>query len=248
VIKVFIVGIDGKMGRAVCECISKTDDFELVGGYDVIPDMDFKVFTDTKDMADIDFDVMIDFSRPNTLDIVSEICTKFKKPVVIATTGYNEAELKKIDKLSKTVPVFLSGNMSVGIFIMQKLVELATKNTSGEFDIEIIEKHHNQKVDSPSGTAKMIADTVNSATKNNLDFVYRGHGDNTKRKPNEVGIHSVRGGTIVGEHEVIFAGFDEVITITHSALSRKIFADGALKAAKFLITQKSGLYSMKDMI
>jgi len=256
-IKIFIIGIDGKMGRAVCRACSETNDFELVGGLDTMPDMDFKVFTNVDDV-DVEYDVIIDFSRPETLSQCISL-TKGKIPVVLATTGYNKIDIKKIEILSKKVPVFMSGNMSWGVFVLQKLVNDATKLLYGDFDIEIIEKHHNQKVDAPSGTANMLADSISEAVKLQRDtqcalpptmpnYIYGREGTNAKRKSDEVAIHAVRGGTVVGEHEVSFYGKDEVITISHSALSRNIFATGALKAGKFLIGKKPGLYSMKDMV
>jgi len=246
-LKLFIIGIDGKMGRAVCRAASDTTDIELVGGFDTLPDIDFKVFTSVESV-NVDYDVIIDFSRPETLDTAIKL-TKNKIPIVLATTGYSESELKKIEQLSKKVPVFLSGNMSWGVFVLQKLVADATKMLWGDSDIEIIEKHHNQKVDAPSGTANMIAHSIkNAATGSKPNFVYGREGANAKRRPNEVAIHAVRGGTVVGEHEVNFYCADEVITISHSALSRNIFATGAIKAARFLIGKKSGLYAMADMV
>ena len=246
-IRLFLVGIDGKMGRMICNRVSEIDGFEVAGGFDKIPDMDYKVFTDVKDI-DVEFDAIIDFSRPETLNYVIEIAEKFKRPVVIATTGYGEKDLTKIQALAKKVPVFLSGNMSLGIFVMRKLVEEATAKLWDSFDVEIIEKHHNQKIDAPSGTAKMLADTIQDATKGKANFLYGREGGDVKRQENDVTVHAVRGGTIVGEHEVIFAGNDEVIAVSHIALSRAIFADGAIRAAKFLAGKKNGLYEMKDMI
>ena len=252
-IKLFIVGIDGKMGRTVCKRVSELEGFEVAGGYDVIPDMDFKVFTEVKNV-DVDFDAVIDFSRPESLDTVIALSGKYPRPVVLATTGYTEPQLAKIRALAKKIPVFLSGNMSWGIHVMQKLVTEAVKNLWDSFDVEIIEKHHNQKVDAPSGTAKMLAETVNAAAgsckgaQHTPAFLYGRGGIAAKRKNGEVTIHAVRGGTVVGEHEILFAGNDELISISHSALSRTIFADGAIRAAKFLLDKKAGLYEMKDMI
>ncbi|MCL2847367.1 MAG: 4-hydroxy-tetrahydrodipicolinate reductase [Firmicutes bacterium] len=249
-IKLFIIGIDGKMGRAVCRASTETEDFELVGGFDAVPYKDlsgYEVFAETKKAVNVEYDVIIDFSRPETLDDVITL-TKGKIPVVLATTGYSKSDLKKIDTLSKKVPVFLSGNMSWGVFVLQKLVSDATKLLWDSFDVEIIEKHHNQKVDAPSGTANMLADSIKANVTLPPNFIYGREGNETKRNKNEVAIHAIRGGTVVGEHEVSFYGKDEVITISHSALSRNIFATGALRAGKFLIDKKPGLYSMKDMM
>ncbi|MCL2797723.1 MAG: 4-hydroxy-tetrahydrodipicolinate reductase [Firmicutes bacterium] len=246
-IKLFIVGIDGKMGRTVCRRVAEQEGFEVAGGFDIIPDMDFKVFTNVDDI-NVDFDAVVDFSRPESIDTVAAIAEKFMCPAVIATTGHNEQQLTKIRALAKKVPVFLSGNMSVGIHVMRKLVAEAVKNLWGGFDVEIIEKHHNQKTDAPSGTAKMLAETINAAADGKANFLYGRDPQSQKRKRGDVAIHAVRGGTIVGEHEVIFAGADETITVSHTALSRAIFADGAIRAAQFLLGKKPGFYEMKDMI
>ena len=254
-IKIFIVGIDGKMGRTVCSRAEFFDGFCVAGGFDTIPDMDFKVFTDVKSV-DIDYDVVVDFSRPESLETIIALTAKSPRPVVLATTGYSDKELVKIKNLAKKIPVFMSGNMSWGIHVMQKLVSEAVKNLWDSFDVEIIEKHHNQKVDAPSGTAKMIAETVKASATTCRGCAqdqppvlkYGREGVDARRIAGDVTLHAVRGGTIVGEHEVIFAGDDEIITITHSALSRTIFADGVLRAAKFLISKAPNLYTMQDML
>ena len=245
-IKLFIFGIDGRMGRVVCRRASELEGFEVVGGFDKMHDMDFKVFTSV-DKIDVGYDVIIDFSNPTSLAQLEKLSDKNKAPIVLATTGYTPQELARIKVLSKKVPVFLSGNMSWGIRVMQKIVELASKNLFDNFDVEIIEKHHNQKVDAPSGTAKMLAEAVAAGIGKKPDFIYGRKGTAAKRQSGEVCLHSVRGGTVVGEHEVSFYGNDESITITHTALSRTIFADGALRAAKFLLGRPAGLYCMKDM-
>lgn len=246
-IKLFLIGINGKMGKMICERANELSGYEIVGGFDMQTNSTYKVFDKVEDI-NVKFDAIIDFSRVETLDSVIAIATKFACPVVIATTGYDSEGVAKINSLAKKVPVFLSGNMSVGINLIEQLIKTATEKLFGDFDVEIIEKHHNQKVDSPSGTAKMLANAVKEGTKNKIDFIYGREGNDTKRKPNEVCIHAVRGGTIVGEHEAIFAGNDEIITITHSASSRKIFADGSMQASKFLIGKKPGIYNMKDML
>jgi len=245
-IKLFIIGIDGKMGRAVCKRASQLEYFDVVGGFDILPDMDFKVFTSVEEV-NVDYDVVIDFSRPESLDTIVALSARLPRPVVLATTGYSDLQMDKINALSNTIPVFMSGNMSWGVFVLQKLVAQATQYLWDSFDAEIIEKHHNQKVDAPSGTAKMLADSIAMAADPKPNFIYGREGTDAKRKPYEVAIHAVRGGTVVGEHEVSFYGNDEIITLSHSALSRNIFADGALRAAKFLQKQKKGLYQMKDM-
>jgi len=246
-IKLFIVGIDGKMGRTVCRRASELEGFETAGGFDIIPDMDYKIFTSVADI-DVGFDVIVDFSRPESVGTVAAIAEKFNRPAVIATTGHNEAQAAEIRALAQRVPVFLSGNMSVGIHVMRKLVSEAVRDLWDSFDVEIVEKHHNQKADAPSGTAKMLAATISAATDGKANFLYGREGADAKRQKGEVAVHAVRGGTIVGEHEVVFAGNDEVITISHTVLSRAIFADGAIRAAKFLIGKPAGLYEMKDMV
>jgi len=246
-IQLLISGINGKMGRMICSRACCADTFKIVGGFDTIADPSCNVFTKPKDI-NITFDAVLDFSRPEALDDIISIASTHNKPCVLATTGYTDKQVQKIQALSKKVPVFLSGNMSVGIHVMQKLVESAVKNLWGCFDIEVIEKHHNQKVDAPSGTAKMLENTIASASNGQAKFLYGREGNHTKRQPNEVTVHAIRGGTIVGEHEVHFCGNGEVITISHSALSRTIFADGALKAVEFLITKKAGLYTMTDLV
>ncbi len=247
-IKLFLVGINGKMGKMICERANELDGYQIVGGYDMIADEEKNIYNDHAKI-ELEFDAIIDFSRPETLDAVIAIATKFTKPVVIATTGFNGEQTEKINLLSTKVPVFLSGNMSVGINLIEQLIKTATQKLFGSFDVEIIEKHHNQKVDSPSGTAKMLANAVKSGANESVNFIYGREGNDAKRKPNEVCIHAVRGGTIVGEHEAIFAGNDEIITISHSAMSRKVFADGSLKASEYLTSVKEPkIYNMHDML
>ncbi|MDR1773646.1 MAG: 4-hydroxy-tetrahydrodipicolinate reductase, partial [Clostridioides sp.] len=191
-------------------------------------------------------DVVIDFSHHSNLDNVLSYILKTKTPVVFATTGYNDEEMAKIQVASQVVPVFQSYNMALGINIMLKLVKEAAKNLA-DFDIEIIEKHHNRKVDAPSGTAIMIANAIKEVIPNTTDN-YGRHGTQAKREKNEIGIHAVRGGTIVGMHDAIFAGDNEILTISHQSESRKIFANGSLVAAKYLVAQKAGFYNMDDLL
>ncbi len=245
--KIFLFGINGKMGKMICESAGNFPGVEICGGFDLNKTSAYKVF-DNVDAVDIPFDVIVDFSRPEALDNIIKLAEKFKKPVVFATTGYDENALKKIEALSKKVAVFRSGNMSLGVNTVIELVERATEILFDRFDVEIIEKHHNQKVDSPSGTAKMLADAVNKAADEKAAFVYGREGKDTLRKKNDVGIHAVRGGTIIGEHEVMFCGNDEIVTISHTALSRKIFADGAINAAIYMNGKKTGMYNMKNVL
>ncbi|MCL2861991.1 MAG: 4-hydroxy-tetrahydrodipicolinate reductase [Firmicutes bacterium] len=243
--KIFLFGISGKMGKSVLECSFSHKNLEVVGGFDFVQSLTLPTFSHIKNV-NINFDAIIDFSRPDTLDSVIALAEKTMKPVVIATTGFSDEQKKKIEVLSKKVPVFLSSNMSVGVNVLLKLVSEASKYLCSISDIEIIEKHHNQKVDAPSGTARMILDSIESSCSPPPCYGRVGH--DALRQDNEIGVHAIRGGTIVGEHAVLFCMNDEVVSIKHEALSRKIFANGALKAADFLTEKKAGLYNMNDLI
>ena len=245
-LKIFLFGISGKMGKAVCECAQNCG-AEITGGYDIFPHPSVPTFGDIKKI-NVPFDVIIDFSRPETLDSVIALAETKHCPTVLCTTGYDEKALKKIEALAKTVPVFKSGNMSVGMNVLIQLAERATKLLWNSADVEIIEAHHNQKADAPSGTAKMIADAVAESADGKAGFIYGREGADAKRKKGEIGIHAIRGGTIVGEHEVMFCMNDEVVTVKHSALSRKIFAEGALKAAEYIKDLPPSMYDMKTML
>jgi len=192
------------------------------------------------------FDVIIDFSNPDNLDMIYNYISKTKIPIVIGTTGFNENQNLKIKKLSEIAPVLISSNFSLGKIILNKLVKEITPILNEDFDIEIVEAHHNKKKDAPSGTAKMLLNSVKESKKDNeIKF---GREGNCLRKKNEIGIHSIRGGTIVGEHKIIYAGTDEVLSLNHSAQSKIIFAKGAIKAAKWLINQKPGFYNFENVL
>ena len=191
-------------------------------------------------------DVIVDFSSPAALRSETEWAVKHNVPVILASTGYTESDIKHIENCAKKIAVFRTGNFSLGINLLQELVKRAAEVLGEKFDIEIIEKHHNRKVDAPSGTALMLADSVKGAFENK-ETVYGRHGIVGKRG-NEIAIHAVRGGTIVGEHEVMFAGEDEIITLSHSARSKRVFAAGALKAAKWIVGKPAGLYDMNDLL
>lgn len=247
--KVLISGCCGKMGRVIASVIENREDCKTVAGVDLYtqPYSDFPVFK-TFDEVDVPVDVIIDFSNPSVLDDMLRYAQAHKTPVVISTTGYQKEQIEQIHEAAKTIPVFFSFNMSLGINLLVELAKKATKVLGGQFDIEIVEKHHNQKIDAPSGTAIMLADAINDTLDGNCHFVYDRHSQRKKREKNEIGIHSVRGGTIVGDHEVIFAGRDEVITLSHSAYSKEVFAVGSVNAALFLADQEPGLYQMSDML
>lgn len=243
--KIFLFGIGGRMGKAVVDVANANDGFVVVGGFDTVPHPAVKTFTAVEDI-NVDFDAIIDFSRPEALDAVTALALRSGKGVVFAATGYSDGQLKQIEKLSERVPVLKSGNLSIGVNLLLELVERAAKTLADGYDIEIIEKHHNKKADAPSGTALMLADAVKNV-KTDMKLLFGREGMSLRNK-DEVTVHAVRGGTIVGEHDVIFAGDDEIITISHTALSRKIFANGALKAAAFVAKQKDGFFTMKNAL
>ncbi len=242
--RIFLVGINGKMGRTVTAA-AESMGAEIVGGLDVVKTGKYPVFGSAAEV-DVDFDVIIDFSRPVTLGDVIALALGKGVPAVIATTGYNESETAKINELAKKVPVFRSASMSLGVNVVESVLPTLAAALRG-FDIEIVEAHHNQKVDAPSGTAKQLLSAVEKGLDEAPEIVY-GREGSCKRKAGEIGMHAIRGGTIVGEHTVIFAGEDEIIEIKHTALSRKIFGVGALKAAEFLIGKPAGLYDMTDYL
>lgn len=246
--KVIINGYSGTMGQVLTKCILADEELELVAGVSPVhhdPNDQFSTYSSFAEVKE-EADVVIDFSNPLALDGILEYCLNTKTPVVLATTGYNDEEMAKIHEAAKQIPVFLSFNMSLGVNILLKLVKEAAKNLDG-FDIEIIEKHHNKKVDAPSGTAVMIANAVKEVREQS-EFIYGRHGRTGKRQENEVGIHAIRGGTIVGEHSAIFAGNDEILEINHSARSKNVFAEGSIAAAKYLVNQDPGFYNMDDML
>lgn len=236
------------MGKVIVDLIDEMEGFEIVAGMDRAKENShtFPVFEDINCFKGY-ADATIDFSNPSTLPILLKYAVDTNTPLVVASTGYSEEEVASIHAASKETAIFYSRNMSLGINVLLNLVKKAASALEG-FDIEVIEKHHNKKVDAPSGTAFMIASTIDEELENKSEFVYGRHGNDTKREPNEIGIHAIRGGTIVGEHSVIFAGVDEVIEIKHSAMSKKVFATGSINAAKFLVGKKSGIYSMDDLL
>ncbi|MDE7395697.1 MAG: 4-hydroxy-tetrahydrodipicolinate reductase [Clostridiales bacterium] len=241
---IFIVGICGKMGRALTEQ-ALAHGVTVTGGLDRDSSALYPVFTRADDV-NVPFDVIIDFSRPQTLPKVCALAEARRCPCVLATTGYSEKEEEQIAALSKSVPVFKSANMSIGVQALAYLTEKAARILNG-FDIEIVERHHNQKEDAPSGTAKMLC----SAAEKGLPYAPKyafGREGIAPREKNEIGVHAVRGGTEAGTHEVCFYGHDESLILTHRATNRTVFADGALRAARFLLAQDAGLYGMHDLL
>lgn len=247
--KIAIVGCNGKMGYFVAQSVNENPETEVMFGVDAFGSnkYDFDVFK-SFDEADKTPDVIIDFSNPAALDGMLSFALEKKVPCVICTTGYSTEQVEKIKEASKSIPVFYSGNMSLGINLLIELSKQAAKVLGSTFDIEIVEKHHNLKLDAPSGTALMIADGISETLEQEPMYVYDRHSYRKKRSKNEIGIHSIRGGTIVGEHEVIFAGHDEVVTLTHQAQSKEVFAAGAVNAAVFLATQQPGMYDMGKLL
>lgn len=246
--RVILVGCNGKMGKILSASIASNKNFEVVSGIDIITENNlFPVFSNLKEYQG-NADVIIDFSNPKMLKSYINEAENREIPCVIATTGFEENEIKRITQASESIAIFRSANMSLGINLLQKLVKKAAETLGFGINVEIIEKHHNMKKDAPSGTALMLAKSVNSAFNNKLDYSFGRHGKNCKRSNTEVGLHAVRGGTIVGEHDVLFAGNDETITISHSASSRQVFATGAISAARFIIDKKQGLYNMQDLL
>lgn len=248
-IKLVISGCNGKMGKVVSSVAQAQSDMEIVGGFDINTEsvMGCKVYENPCDYKG-GADVVIDFSHPDNLSGLLEYAKKTGTPLVIATTGLSEEQKSEMKKAAECVPIFFSANMSLGVNLLIELAQKATKVLADHFDIEIIEKHHNQKIDAPSGTALAIADSINDVLTERKEYVYDRHAVRKKRSKNEIGIHAVRGGTIVGEHEVIFAGKDEVIELKHQAMSKEIFAVGAVAAAKYLIGKAPGMYSMRDLV
>lgn len=243
-------GCNGKMGQVISNLVAADEEACIVAGIDAKDDGHnvYPVFTDI-DACDVEADALIDFSAAPAVDKLLEYCAKKNLPCVLCTTGLSEEQLKKVKATSEKVAILKSANMSLGINLLLKLLkEAAGILAPAGFDIEIVEKHHNLKVDAPSGTALALADSINEEFDNSYEYVYDRSQVRQKRTRKEIGISAVRGGTIVGDHDVIFAGADEVITFSHTAYSKAIFGKGAIQAAKFLAGKPAGMYSMSDVI
>ena len=249
-VKMIMHGCNGKMGRVITKIVKEDANAEIVAGIDKymgIPN-DYPVF-ESIDKCDVEADVVIDFSNAAAVDGLLEYCVEKQVPVVLCTTGLSEEQLAKVKATSEKVAVLKSANMSLGVNMLLKLLQDATKILApAGFDIEIVEKHHNQKVDAPSVTALAMADSIKAAMNDEYTYIYDRSQVRQKRDKKEIGISAVRGGTIVGEHEVIYAGEDEVIEFKHTAHSKAVFAKGAVEAGKFLKGKGAGLYDMKDVI
>ncbi len=248
--KIIMHGCNGKMGQVISDIVSADEEAQIVAGIDINPvkKNDYPVFA-TLAKCDVQADVIIDFAAAVAVDALLDYSVEKGIPVVLCTTGLSEEQLAKVQESSKKVAILKSANMSLGINTILKLVnQISGLFADAGFDIEIVEKHHNQKLDAPSGTALAIADSINEALDNEYAYKYDRTPDRVKRPKKEIGISAVRGGTIVGEHEIIYAGKDEVIEIKHTAYSKAIFANGAVSAAKFLNGAKPGMYNMSDVI
>lgn len=248
-INIILSGCNGKMGRVITRLVAEDETCRIAAGFDIsdaLPN-DYPVYTNLEDCKE-QADVIIDFSHPSALEPLLDFAVAKNIPAVVATTGLSAEQKELLVTTSEKIPVFFSANMSLGINLLISLAKKAAVLLEEQFDIEIVERHHNQKIDAPSGTALAIADGISEVLKNPCEYVYDRHSVRRKRKKTEIGLHAVRGGTIVGDHEVIFAGTDEVIELKHSAASKEVFAVGAVKAAKFLAGKQPGMYSMTDLV
>ena len=250
---ILLSGCNGKMGKAVTANVAVTSGAEIIGGIDIYADSlyGYPVFGSPALIPDEitkKADVIIDFSNPSALGGLLEYAVKNSIPAVICTTGLNDSQKALLKSAAEKIPVFFSANMSLGVNLVCELAKKAAAVLGNDFDIEIVEMHHNQKIDAPSGTALMIADAIKDELDGDTKYEYDRHSKREKRTKNEIGIHAVRGGTITGEHEIIFAGHDEIIKISHSARSKELFATGAVNAAKFICGKEPGIYDMSAML
>ena len=248
--RIIMHGCNGKMGQVITGICKEDSNVEIVAGIDVIDNKDngYPVFTDI-DACDVEADVIVDFAAAVAVDKLLNYAEAKSIPVVLCTTGLSPEQLNRVSQVSEKVAILKSANMSLGINTIMKLLKdaIAVFGPAG-YDVEIVEKHHNLKVDAPSGTALALADAINEASNNQYEYIYDRSQTRNKRDKKELGISAVRGGTIVGEHEVLFAGIDEVIEIKHTAYSKSVFAKGAVEAAKFLAGKPAGMYNMSDVI
>lgn len=246
---ILLCGCNGKMGRFVTACVAKRDDCRIVAGVDIQTDTanDYPVFADLSECT-VAADVIVDFSHPSCLNGILEYAKSHNTPAVICTTGLSKEQVDAIHKAAESVAIFFSANMSLGVSLLAELAKKAAAVLGDGFDIEIIEKHHNQKIDAPSGTALMLASAVKEGLSYDPTYVFDRHATRQKRDPHEIGFSAIRGGTIVGEHDILFAGHDECITLSHTAQSKEVFAVGAVNAARFLNGKPAGFYTMKELV
>ena len=248
-VKIFLNGCCGRMGKAIANLCYNNPDYKIVAGGDIIENKnyDFPVYTSLSECTG-DFDVIIDFSNAKAVPTILEFALSRKKPFICCTTALSDDTVSAILSASEKIAVFKSANMSLGINMMVELCKQATRILYPEFDIEIVEAHHNRKLDAPSGTAMMIASAIDQEISDNVEYVYDRHSVNKARSKNEIGISSIRGGNIVGEHSAMFISDEEILTISHSAQTRDVFAKGALTAAKFMAGKEKGYFTMSDVI
>ena len=249
-VRVIMHGCNGVMGQVITGMAKDMEGLTIVAGIDLKNDKEngYPVYASLEECKE-EADAVVDFASPKAADHLMDFCAEKKLGLVLCTTGLSEEQIKKVKETAEKTAVLRSANMSLGVNLLLKLVQEAAKVlASSGFDIEIVEKHHNQKIDAPSGTAMALADAINQAMEERYHYVYDRSQVHEKREKTEIGIHAVRGGNIVGEHDVIFAGRDEVIELTHRATSREVFAVGAVKAAKFLAGKPAGLYTMKEVL
>lgn len=249
-VKIIMHGCNGAMGQVISSLVQKSEEMEIVAGIDLNTESrnGYPVFSSLEECTE-QADVIVDFASAKAVDGLLDYCSRTHMPVVLCTTGLSPEQIDHVTQAAKETAVLRSANMSLGVNLLLKLVkEAASVLASSGFDMEIVEKHHNQKVDAPSGTALALADALNEAMNHSYHYKYDRQSCREKRDPREIGIQSVRGGSIVGEHDVIFAGQDEVVTFSHTAYSKAIFAKGALAAAEFLKDKPAGLYNMSDVI
>jgi 4-hydroxy-tetrahydrodipicolinate reductase len=249
-VKAIMNGCNGRMGHVIVDIAEADNDISIVAGVDKFGEntYSFPTFNSIADV-NVEADVVIDFSNASGVDELLDVCADKNLPVVLCTTGLSDDQLAHVNVASKKIAILKSANMSVGVNVLMKVLKEAAKTLAGSgFDMEIVEKHHNQKLDAPSGTAMSLAEVINDAAGGDYEFVYDRSARREKRPEKEIGISAVRGGTIVGDHDVIFAGTDEVITFSHRAYSRAIFGKGAVEAAKFLSGKSAGMYDMSDAL
>lgn len=249
-VRVILHGCNGKMGQTLTNLIAADDEIEVVAGIDAYDEgkNNYPVFAKI-DKCDVEADAVIDFSTASAVDALLDYCIGKELPCVLCTTGLSEQQLDKVREAAGKTAILKSANMSLGINMLLKILkEAAAILAPAGFDVEIVEKHHNQKLDAPSGTALALADSINEELGQDCEYIYDRSGKREKRSRNEIGISAVRGGTIVGDHDVIFAGTDEVVTFSHRAYSKAVFGKGAIQAAKFLKGKPAGLYDMSDVI
>lgn len=249
-VRVIMHGCNGVMGQVITGMAKDMEGLKIVAGIDLKNDKEngYPVYASLEECKE-EADVVVDFASPKAVDHLMDFCAEKQQGLVLCTTGLSEEQIQKVKETAKKTAVMRSANMSLGVNLLLKLIQDAAKVLAGSgFDIEIVEKHHNQKKDAPSGTALALADSINESLGNQYHYVYDRSSVHEKRDPKEIGIASVRGGSIVGDHDVIFAGKDEVITFNHTAYSKAIFAKGALEAAKFLAEKEPGLYDMSDVV